>query len=679
MLYHAGLPLRHGYVGVDVFFVISGFLITSILLREIDTEGTISWSRFVGRRVRRLLPAAATVLAVTAVAAWFVVPGLRRQEIGVDVAGAALYVVNWVLADRAVDYLASDAGQSPVQHFWSLAVEEQFYVVWPLALIGLCLLVRRLGRGATVPSRRAVGGLLAAMALPSFGYAVWLAATDPARSYFVTTTRVWELGVGAAVAVGLFGRTPRSPGRREAAIGWLGLAAVLGSAAMMPGRVAWPGAWSLLPTLGTAAVLYAGWTGAREGPVRLLGTAPLVWVGGLSYSLYLWHWPALVLAESALGHLAPVQKAALVLVSAVPAWASHRFIERPVHLSRRMLSRPRLNLGLGAALTSACALAAVPLLMASSPFRTDPVAGARPSVSTLGAATLPGPQPEGSAPEGAAPQPAGTAHQVGDVDRWEWLVPDPQRAAEDRPKADVDHCQVDRLDDEPVACEFGVPDAATTVALVGDSKALQWLPALERLAPQRGWRIVTYGKSSCAFAAGEAQLAGAPYTSCDAWNAKVVDRLRAEPPDLLVTSSRARDGWDGHATSTSALVDGLSSRWREVSAMGTPVVVLGDSPASPDDLDLCTARHATSLTACAFDRTTAVERSGLPAQRQAAARATGVDLVDLTAWICPQRCPVAIGHVAVHRPGDHITATYATTLAGVIGPRLDRALHRPSR
>jgi hypothetical protein len=344
----------------------------------------------------------------------------------------------------------------------------------------------------------------------------------------------------------------------------------------------------------------------------------------------------------------------------LPAWASHRFLESPIHHSRALAARTRPVLALGVALSAAGALAALPLVAAHSPFRTTPVAGARPSVDTLGATTLASPP---------STDPATYA-----VDDWGWLTPDPQLAGQDRPAADVDRCQVDRLAEEPVACEFGVAKGPTTVALVGDSKAMQWLPALQRLAPERGWRIVTYGKSSCALADGHAQNEGKPYPACDEWNRRVMDRLRADPPDLLLTSGYAGSAWDGAHATRAALVSGLAARWSQLRDAGVPVVALGDSPVSPDDLDVCTARHPHELSRCAFDRERAVAGSGLPAQREAAA-ASGTPLVDLTAWICPvAKCPVAIGNVSIHRAGDHLTATYVRTLAEVLGQALDHVV-----
>jgi peptidoglycan/LPS O-acetylase OafA/YrhL len=660
LAYHAGLPVRGGFVGVDIFFVISGFLITGLLVTELDRSGSISWIRFVGRRIRRLLPAAVLVLVLTALVSWFVVPGLRRRDIGVDVAAAALYVVNWVFARRETDYLASDVLPSPVQHFWSLAVEEQFYVIWPLLLIVLALVVRP-------PGRRAVATALGVLVASSFVWSVWFSHTSPRPAFFTTTTRIWELGIGALLAVALAGRPrPATPARGSAALGWVALVTLVAVALWLPQDVDWPGAWALLPTLPTAALLWVGWQGPARGPVRVLGTAPMVWVGALSYSIYLWHWPVIILggwtAEAFGADLPSWGVVLLALGSVLPAWLSWRFVESPIHHGPWLRHRPRALLAAGLALSLVGVLAALPLFSLRSPFSTVPAGGSLPPLSQLGAATLRPGQP------------------FVPVDDPGWVTPDPLVAGTDRPAADVDRCQVPVDATEPVACVFGDPRGSTTVALVGDSKAMQWLPALEAAAATNGWRIVTYGKSSCAFSDAGAALAGAAYPECDTWNAAVTDALRADPPDVVVTSGVAASAWDGDGTAREPLVRGYASRWKDLSDAGVPVVVVGDSPASPDDLDICAARHPSELTRCSFDTAGATARSGLAVQRDAVATASaggGVQLLDLTAAICPgERCPVVIGHVAVHRAGDHVTATYATTLAPQVGAAVEDALAR---
>ena len=657
LVYHAGLPVRAGFVGVDVFFVISGFLITGLLVAELERNGRISWLRFVGRRIRRLLPAAVLVLVVTAAVSFVVVPGLRRREIGLDVMAASTYVVNWVLARREVDYLASDASPSPVQHYWSLAVEEQFYVLWPLLLVLLALLVHR-------PSRRVVGSALGVLVLASFAWSLYASHAMPRQSFFTTTTRIWELGVGALLAVWLAGRgRPERPAPGAAALGWAGLAAVVAVGILLPTDLEWPSGWALLVALPTALVIWAGWQGPANGPVRLLGTRGLVWVGGLSYSIYLWHWPAIVLGEWTVlrvtGERAPQWlPVALAVASVLPAWLSWRYLESPIHHGVWLRDRPRAILAAGLGISAVGVMAALPLLPLRSPFISEPPGGRMPPLTALGAATVtPGVPVAGTDDPG-------------------WVTPDPLTAGEDRPEADVDRCQVPESATDPVPCTFGDPAAAMTIALVGDSKAMQWLPALEEAARERGWRIVTYGKSSCAFSYSAASSAGTAYPECDAWNGAVAKRLRADPPDLLVTSGVADAAWDGTGTAPEPLVAGYAATWRLLAEEGIHVLVIGDSPVTPDDLDVCAAWHPDHLDTCSFPAGPAVRASGLPAQREAAT-AAGVHLLDLTAWICPGgQCPVVVGHVAVHRPGDHVTATYARTLAPVVGAAADDALGR---
>ena len=657
LAHHAGMPLHGGFIGVDIFFVISGFLITGLLVGELWSTGTISWSRFVGRRIRRLLPAAVLVLVATSIVSFVVVPGLRRREIGVDIAASAAYVVNWVFARREVDYLASDARPSPVQHFWSLAVEEQFYVLWPVLLIVLALVVRR-------PTRRVVLTALGVLVATSFAWSVWLSDTSPRPAFFTTTTRVWELGLGALLAVALAGRPrPASPVRGSAALGWAALVTLLAVAALLPDGIDWPGAWALLPTVPTAVLLWVGWQGGAGGPLRVLGWRPMVLIGGLSYSIYLWHWPFIVLGEwtaDAVGTTLPGWgKVALALASIGPAWLSWRFVETPIHHGPWLRERPRALLASGLALSAVGVLAALPLLPLRSPFVTTPPGGVVPAASELGAATVRPGQP------------------VPDVDDPGWVTPDPLVAGQDRPAADVDRCQVPHAATEPVRCTFGDPEGSTTVALVGDSKAMQWLPALEQVATSRGWRIVTWGKSACAFAEAPAAEAGTAYPECDAWNERVLDELRADPPDVVVTSGVARSAWTGSATDRGLLVEGYATRWRALAEEGMPVVVVGDSPLSPDDLDICAARHPRELSRCSFEGGPAVAGSGLPVQADAVsvAEPAQVRLLDLTPWICPDgRCPVVIGNVAVHRAGDHVTATYAATLAPQVAQAVEQAL-----
>ena len=350
LLYHAGVPfVPAGFVGVDVFFVISGFLITGLLVSELRRTGRISLPGFYARRAKRLLPAAGIVLAATTVGTLLFLPQTRWSSVGGDIVSSALYFVNWRLAGRSVDYLAEDASASPVQHFWSLAVEEQYYLVWPILLLLMSWwALRRRGNGAAVGRSLWIG--LAAVGLPSLAWSVYWTQHEQASAFFVTTTRMWELAIGAGVALAAV-RLASMPRPVALVLGWAGLAAIATSALIYSTSSAWPGYAALLPVLGAAAVIAAGAAAGPAGPVALLGTGLFRWFGGLSYSLYLWHWPMIVFAAAYFGELRVWQGAVVAALSVVPAWLTFKLVENPIRYSRPISRSPRLALALGACLT----------------------------------------------------------------------------------------------------------------------------------------------------------------------------------------------------------------------------------------------------------------------------------------------------------------------------------------
>jgi peptidoglycan/LPS O-acetylase OafA/YrhL len=643
LLFHAGLPVfRSGYVGVDVFFVISGFLITGMLLAELRRTNTISLLAFYGRRVRRLLPAAGVVLVATFVLVRFVLPNTRWSQAGGDILSSALYVVNWRLADRSVDYLAEGTAASPVQHFWSLAVEEQYYLVWPLLL----LLAVRLARRRGLRSAPVLWAGLALVVIPSFVWSVVESAE--AAAFYQTTTRMWELGIGAAVAFGarIWSRVPRDIG---VGIGWAGLLAIAGSGVVFSTQTPWPGSAALVPVLGTAAVIVAGYAAGAHGPAALLSTGPFQRVGGLSYSLYLWHWPLLVVAAGVWDDHLPVWAGlAVVAASAVPAWLTYRWVENPVRYSKVVSRSVPRTWSLAAAFTMVGAGLSL-LLFTTATQAVVPRQGA------LGAAVL------RDSPRG---DPAGAP-----VDHVDWMVPTPAQATSDVPAEYALGCQQKAPEAKVVPCGAGKPDGKITVAVVGDSKATQWLPALQLLANQNDWKIISYLKSSCAFTLATTAYQNQPFEECRAWTDAVLATLMAAPPDYLITSqdqsvAYAEDG----SLSTGAMIDGLRAVWHELTRRGTKVVVIADTPRPDGEVYDCVARNPTRMSVCSFEGELSPSAK---VQHDAVQGQADVSLVDLFDAICPtERCAPVIGNVLVYRQGSHLTKTYVETLT----PRLAAAL-----
>jgi peptidoglycan/LPS O-acetylase OafA/YrhL len=655
LVYHAGVRwVPGGFVGVDVFFVISGFLITSLLVREVERTGRVALAQFYARRARRLLPAAALTLVGAAVVTWWLLPITQRRVLGLDIVSAALYVVNWRLADRSVDYLAEGVAPSPVQHFWSLAVEEQFYLVWPALIIVGLLVARRL----RLPLRPTLAVMLALVVVPSLAWSVHQTTVSPASAFFVTTTRLWELGIGAAVAVGvpLLGRLARS---WATALGVLGAAGLVWSGVFLRSTDAWPGSLALIPVLSTAALVAAGISAADTGLSRVLGWAPLVWIGGLSYSLYLWHWLFIVGGTAHFGELGAKRGLLLTAVSFVPAWLSHRFVENPVRFSIRFARSTSLSLSLGANLSLVGALAGLVLAVPTTATITPPVTGA--ADRTFGA--------------GAILADPAEAKDLWRLDSADFITPTADQATSDIPDAYDKGCQVAQDSAKPVRCTYGDPAGGVTVALVGDSKALQWITALDAIGKDRGWRVETYTKSSCAFTASEVINKSKTYATCTSWNDAVTRLLLTEKPAAVLTSQGAWNALPkaGTRATRTGMLNGLESRWSRLQGAGIAVIPIAGNAAPPDgDVYECVAEHPDQLSRCAF-------KASYPTAnvQRAAAREVGAPVVDLSDVICPGgTCAAVIGNVLVYRQGSHLTRTYVSTLRPVLDDRLMSALRQ---
>ena len=665
LLYHAGVSfLPGGFIGVDVFFVISGFLITGLIVREIESTGRLSLSRFYARRARRLLPATAVIFVFVAVMTLAVLPVTRWENIAQDLSAASLYVINWTLAARSIDYLSQGVAESPLQHFWSLAVEEQFYVLWPLLIVALVWLLRRTSSARAVTRGHLATGLLA-ITVPSLLWSWHLTSTDPGRAYFVTTTRLWELGIGALLAVGAT-QIARIPPLARTLAGWAGLAAIALAAWKFTAATPFPGTAALVPTLGAAAVLAAG-LGTSKG-LHLLRIPTMRDIGTLSYSLYLWHWPLLVAATAIWGdqdgHLWLPTALLVVGFSAVPAWLTYSLIEKPLHHNRFLAATPWraatlalicIGIGLGSA-------AVVNHQLTTQRNHSATAIGA------LGAAAL-GDNPTDS--------PAGVP-----VDSVPAFVPAPQDASNDNADVYGDGCHQDQEDDKPLSCTYGDPKSDHVIALVGDSHAAQWQPALRLLAEDNGWRLDTYTKSACLFADVDVWLdaQNGAYTSCRSWGANVEKALAANPPDVVLTSESGGYAVARHGVEVSRpdadpiLAEGLGRTWSQLRSQGSKVVVLIDTPWVGIEIPDCVALHPQALTTCAASRSTAVDKSARGFQQLALDKVRGTGSVDLVDYICPQtRCVPVICGVLVYRDSHHLTATYSKSLAAAIGEQLAAA------
>jgi len=632
--YHA-FPgaLTGGYVGVDVFFVISGFLITGILLREQSETGRISLPGFWARRVRRLLPATIVVAVVTLAVAWFRLDAVRFARTAGDAAWAMLSLANVHFASTPAGAYFSNTAPSPFLHFWSLSVEEQFYLVLPLLLVAVAVVLR--GRRWAVPA------LIAAVFAGSLAASVVLTDAADANAYYSLGTRAWELAIGGGLAWLTARPRPGVPGWARAAAFAAGLVAILAAASWYTPATPFPGTAALLPTLGTAAIIWSG-TGGSAGPIgRILDNPVARWIGDISFSLYLWHWPILVLEPSLFAANPWLQ---LVAVAAAVGLAAltYAFVEQPFQRMRRR-ARPWRVLAIG--LPSALVVVLVAGLLSPAPSGGGPVAPLPAQYRALDAG--PGPMPD-AVPSNAVPS----------------LVDLPY---------DLQRVDFDCLKPTITICTFGDAGAAKDVLLIGDSFAGMWQPSLAAAAEANGWRLTLISKAGCPFvlSPGPVPNATADWRQCVEWQRDALAAARELRPDAIVWTNtmiglggEATEGWVEQAIDAGRALESIA-----------PTLFIGATPGFPStaSADICLPLHLDDPAACSVPYEQAVPQ----VERDIASEVTassGTQLVDLTGILCGDGvCPVIAGNVIMYRDAGHLTNAYSTRFADVFA-----ALLRPT-
>lgn len=591
-LFHARL-VPGGFIGVDIFYVISGYLITGLILREIEKTGTLDLKSFYQRRIKRLLPTSVFVLFVTAIFAWILFPPITRDSLGRDLFAAAAYISNYLFAWWQNDYQNLNATPSPFIHYWSLAVEEQFYLVWPIFILFLA----RYGK-------RVILGGIAVTTFLSLIFSIYLTQAAPIWAFYSLPTRAWELGFGALL---LF--IPDFK-KKMRILPWLGFLGIAISALNFNENTAFPGKNALLPVLATTVLMATikYWPPLFDD---LANSGISQWLGAISYPLYLWHWPALVLPSSALGRPLRIYEGFLCIVlTVVLAHLTSKYVEDPLrHKKLRTATVYK-----GAVITTTLSLIAG-IVIASS---------ASSIITTKGAASY----------------------------KFDLVK------VMEKPAVYGDGCHVNYGETKSGYCTYGNKNSSTTIVLYGDSHAAQWFPALEKLANERGFKLVSLTKSACPAVDSKRPDQGAfKMVHCTKWRQNSIARIAKIKPMAVITSSFqyftpantkiSRSQWWS---------DGQRKLLKDLQGSTAHLIYISDTPRPLRDIPNCLAsRNSSSCDSTEKSRVSIV---------------SGFQVVDPTPWLCASYCPAIVDGTVAYRDASHISVQMAVKLL----PKLEEAL-----
>lgn len=636
--------------GIDIFLAVSGFLFTGMLLREAATSGgRIDPLKYSGRLIRRILVPAAVVVTTTLIIGLLISPVTKHSQLWAEARASLLYFENFELISSQLAYGAAGPETSPFQHFWSLSVQGQFYIVWPAIAIIAVLIAKRFRTSAA----RVMAILIGVVFIGSFAYAIYVGSYNQDEAYLMTTTRAWQLAFGGLLA--LAGGVLRLPKPLRGTAGWLGLALIVSCGFILDGAQLFPGPWALWPLAGlTLVFISAGPTGGNNDPkgtaTNFLSNRVLAWIGDHAYGLYLWHWPLLIFYMEYRDRDAIGIRGALVIltITVVLAMLTYRYIEQPLkncqtrrtgtHASRT--NKIIVTVAAGSLLAAGTGTTLV--LHQSQNQEIDAAFG------NLDEDLYPG----------------ASVHFLTDSVPQSETFPPIENVKEYQPKYALEGCG-QTLGDEPgtdevIYCEDSdAPENPTaTIVLAGGSHAGHLEEAFRTLGTKYGWEILVVVKSSCVFGLGDTPEP----TMCNKWNHNFISWLNEHDVDLVVTPGTRLDV-EGPATEY--IYDNAPNWWQRIADTDTELLLVRGTLRAENDIADCLAADG-SPQMCGppkerFSDHDPLTQIDLP---------TGAHTVDVNSYACPQldnpevaNCDAIVGNIVVWRDKHHFTSAFSQSLA----------------
>jgi peptidoglycan/LPS O-acetylase OafA/YrhL len=676
-----------GFVGVDVFFVISGFLITGLLLREHDKTGTISFSGFYKRRIRRIMPAAVAVLAVSASLSFLLFNKARADQTLLDGVWGFFFSANWRFAAIGTDYFQANGPVSPLQHFWSLAVEEQFYFVWPWLMLLIFWLGGRSTKWDRDKAHRAIAIAMITITTLSFAWAMFESAASPTMAYFSTFSRTWELGIGALLAV-FVPLLKRLPAVVRPSLAWAGIAGIVWGIFAINADMQFPAPWAVVPVLATALVIAAG-TGAEPRFIWPLTNPVTDYIGNISYSLYLWHFPVIILLGSLVQETSPAfAPTALVMMFGLSA-LSYRCVEqkalkslwlndsREAKIGRNRRQHTRLEIKKSTQLAGLAVLAVVAFAVAGIALTATPKSQAQ----TLPAPTALSTPTKGAKAETLVSLRAKVISSSLTATEWPQLTPDVGELAT-KGREPV-NCQFDLPDAPPTHqevlenCVNGDKNATKTAVVLGDSYSAALSAGIVHALTPKGWKVIILTKNLCpAINISITTDAGAPYDSCSDFHKFTASEVAELAPDMVVLTewhgyvngrlASGADGQQGTGEWRTALRDSVTA----LAKSAEDVVVVSPPPHGANLQECATplSRPSDCVTPIAgsYIEYVASEKSVIASLGNAATR-----YIPMQDWFCTQgKCPPFIGKNPIYTDGGHLTTAAAKAAAPLLAEAL---------